>query len=165
MTTQHWEIATDAAEVHALLCASDQHQGRRFGSPVPARNPATTESRVRAGVVHLLRADDRAAAMFTLTWHPAFEPPTGVFPEAHTPAYLSRLAVHPSLGSSLAGPQCLRRAVSIARESGADALRAEANPDLESTVDVMVLLGFTRCGPIFGGEGSPRRTYLHHPLG
>ncbi|MBB4688777.1 hypothetical protein [Amycolatopsis jiangsuensis] len=163
----HWEVATDADEVHTLLRASDRHQGDRFGSPVPARNPATTESRVRAGVVQVLRHSDRLAAMFTLTWQPPFEEPAGVFPFARTPAYLSRLAVRPDLvtAGSLAGLQCLRRAVGLALEQGADVLRAEANPDLESTVDTMVLLGFSRCDGEFGGDGTPRRVYLQHRLG
>ncbi|MGA4878022.1 hypothetical protein [Streptomyces lydicamycinicus] len=166
MTTMTWEVAADAGEVHDLLCASDRYQGERFHSPVPQRNPATTESRVRDGLVHLLRVGGAAAAMFTLTRTPAFAEPPGVFPAAANPAYLSRLAVRPDLvaAASLAGPLCLRRAMALARERGADMLRAEANPDIESTVECMTLLGFRRCTTSSGGADGPRRVHLYRSL-
>lgn len=162
-----WEVAADPVEVHELLCASDRHQGERFGSPVPSRNPATSELRVHEGAVHLLRgADSRPAAMFTLTTAPAFAEPPGVFPAARAPAYLSRLAVRPDLAASgsLAGVLCVRRAVEVAAERGADALRAEANPDLESTVRMLTLLGFARCGDELRDEDGRRRVHLHRWL-
>lgn len=166
MTTMTWEVAADAGEVHELLCASDRYQGERFHSPVPQRNPATTASRVRDGLVHLLRVGGAAAAMFTLTRTPAFAEPPGVFPAAANPAYLSRLAVRPDLvaTASLAGPLCLRRAIALARERGADMLRAEANPDIESTVECMALLGFRRCTTSSGGAEGPRRVHLYRVL-
>jgi hypothetical protein len=160
-----WEVATDADEVHELLCRSDLYQAERFASSVPRRNPATTEFRVRNGLVHLLRSEGRVAAMFTLTEVPAFEAPPGVFPAARSPAYLSRLAVRPDLAAaSLAGPLCLRRAMTLARERGADVLRAEANPDLESTVECMVLLGFRRCAAVSDDGAGPRRIHLYRVL-
>ncbi|MFF1542315.1 hypothetical protein [Streptomyces sp. NPDC058291] len=166
MRTPVWEVATDADEVHELLCASDRCQAERFASPVPRRNPATTEFRVRNGLVHLLRSEGRAAAMFTLTEAPTFDVPPGVFPAARSPAYLSRLAVRPDLvaAASLAGPLCLRRAMALARERGADMLRAEANPDIESTVECMVLLGFRRCAAVPDDDAGPRRIHLYRVL-
>ncbi|MEU4849042.1 hypothetical protein [Streptomyces gilvosporeus] len=167
MTAQlTWEVAADAGEVHDLLCASDRYQGERFNSPVPQRNPATTASRVHDGLVHLLRIGGAAAAMFTLTRTPAFEEPPGAFPAAANPAYLSRLAVRPDLvaAASLAGPLCLRRAMALARERGADMLRAEANPDIESTVECMTLLGFRPCTTSTGGTTEPRRVLLYRVL-
>jgi hypothetical protein len=166
MTQFIWEVAADADVVHDLLCASDRYQAERFHSPVPQRNPATTASRVRDGLVHLLRVGGAAAAMFTLTRTPAFDEPPGVFPAAANPAYLSRLAVRPDLvaASSLAGPLCLRRAMALARERGADVLRAEANPDIESTVECMTLLGFRRCATSSGGTSGPRRVHLYRTL-
>lgn len=161
-----WEVAADAGEVHELLCASDRYQGDRFHSPVPRRNPATSASLVRDGLVHLLRDGASAAAMFTLTRTPAFEEPPGVFPAAANPAYLSRLAVRPDIvtAASLAGPLCLRRAVALARERGADMLRAEANPDIESTVKCMTLLGFRRCTTSSEETTGPRRVHLYRML-
>lgn len=166
LTTHTWEVAADADEVHELLCLSDRYQGERFRSPVPRRNIATTESLVRDGLVHLMRSDGRTAAMFTLTRVPAFEEPPGVFPRAQAPAYLSRLAVRPDLvaAASLAGPLCVRRAVRLAADSGADVLRAEANPDLAATVDCLELLGFRRCGTVFSDTTGRRRTHLYRPL-
>ncbi|MCL6297918.1 hypothetical protein [Streptomyces kronopolitis] len=166
MTEWTWEVAADAGEVHELLCASDRYQGERFHSPVPRRNPATSASLVHDGLVHLLRDGASAAAMFTLTRTPAFEEPPGVFPAAADPAYLSRLAVRPDLvtAASLAGPLCLRRAIALAGERGADMLRAEANPDIESTVECMALLGFRRCAAPFEETAGPRRIHLYRLL-
>ncbi|AHH99058.1 GNAT family N-acetyltransferase [Kutzneria albida] len=167
MAAHTWEVASNPDEVHELLCTSDRFQAGRFDSPVPTRNPATTAKRVAAGVVHLLRVHDQAAAMFTLTWEPAFEEPSGVFPAARRPAYLGRLAVRPDLAGtgSLAGAQCVRRALSLAREQGADMIRAEANPDLEATVDMLVVLGFTRCEQVFADDTGRRRVHLYQWLG
>lgn len=166
MTQFSWEVAADAGEVHDLLCVSDRYQGERFNSPVPQRNPATTASRVDDGLVHLLRVGGAAAAMFTLTRTPAFAEPPGVFPVAANPAYLSRLAVRPDLvaAASLAGPLCLRRAMALARERGADMLRAEANPDIASTVECMTLLGFRRCTTSSVAGAGPRRLHLYRVL-
>ncbi|MFE2225792.1 hypothetical protein [Streptomyces kronopolitis] len=166
MTEWTWEVAADAGEVHELLCASDRYQGERFHSPVPRRNPATSASLVRDGLVHLLRDGAPAAAMFTLTRTSAFEEPPGVFPAAADPAYLSRLAVRPDLvtAASLAGPLCLRRAIALAGERGADMLRAEANPDIESTVECMALLGFRRCAAASEETAGPRRIHLYRLL-
>jgi hypothetical protein len=121
-----WKLGTDPAEVHELLCSCDRFQAERYQSPVPQRSFAATEQRVREGSVHVLYAGDRPAGMFTLTWEASDQPDT---PRA---ARLGRLAVDPRqlADGGLIGVQCVRRAVDVAREIGAEVLRSEANPDL-----------------------------------
>jgi hypothetical protein len=159
-------VASDPDEVHALLCASDRYQAERFRSPAPVRNPATTRSRVLAGAVHLLRDDGRAAAMFTFTDDAQFDEPDGVFPPAHSPRYLGRMAVRPDLASagSLFGVHCVRHAVHLARQAGADAIRAEANPDLAATVDMLTLLGFQLYGVCRTDDAGRRRVWLQRSM-
>lgn len=160
-----WEEASDAEEIHALLLSSDSYQEALYGIPAPQRNIETTRRRVADRVVHVLRDERSVAAMFTLT----SEPPAGVraadFPHAERPVWLSRLAVDPGLlrEGSLVGVRCVRRAIEIAVEVRADALRAEANPDLVATYDMLVLLGFVECGRP-RSEGGRRRVYLQKPI-
>jgi hypothetical protein len=160
-----WEVATDAAEVHELLCACDRYQAAGTGSPVPSRCLETTERHVRDGAVHVLRRDG-VAAMFTLTREPPFKLVDGSFPAARRPVYLQRLAVRPHLlrAGSFVGIRCVRKAVEVAAADGADALRCEANPDLVATRTLLEALGFRQHGPVYGGPGQARRVYLHKEL-
>ena len=160
-----WAVATEPAEVHELLCASDGYQAERTGTPAPARRIASTEWLVRSGAVHVLRQDGRAVAMFTLTEDPPFDPADVPFPSADAPRYLQRLAVHPDLAArgSLAGARCVRRALELAAAAGADALRCEANPDLAATHELLVSLGFEQAGDALEAEGA-RRVYLQRRI-
>lgn len=165
-TTWHWELATDAAEVHRLVCACDEHQARLSGTQVPARRSETTEQRVETRSVHVLRHGSEAAATFTLVWEPPFDASLDRFPPASRPAYLQRLAVSPDwLGrDALVGARCLRRAVELATSQGADAIRAEANPDLTDVRELLRLFGFRQCGPPEAAAGLAR-VYVQRALG
>ncbi|MEV8093591.1 hypothetical protein [Kitasatospora sp. NPDC085879] len=164
--TAVWERAGDAAEVHALLRACDAHQAERSGTAAPDRSLATTEALVRLGAVHLLRSDGRAVAMFTLTTAPRPEPATDDYPPASNPVYLSRLAVAPDLlaDGTLMGVRCVRKAVQLAGGTGADALRAEANPDLVNTRAMLADLGFEQHGPVHADETGRRYVRLQRTL-
>ncbi|MEU9123220.1 hypothetical protein AB0C96_25705 [Streptomyces sp. NPDC048506] len=159
---ESWEICVDHAEVHELLRRCDVHTARRYGTPVPQRNPRTTTHRVRTGCVHALRQPAGLAAMFTLTGEPPFAQDPDVFPAAHEPRYLSRLAVAPELLSrgTLLGARCVRRAMGLAAAAGADALRCEANPDLTATLELLLRLGFRQSGPMVDDGAGVRRVYL-----
>ncbi|WP_437854459.1 hypothetical protein [Sorangium sp. So ce363] len=159
-----WEVASNAEEVHALLCASDAHHATPE-NPAPARRLETTRRRVQAGSVHLLRQGAEAIAMFTLTWEPPFEADLAIFPPAGKPAYLSRLVVHPAglARGSLAGARCLRRAVELATAGGADVLRSEANPDLTQVRALLGMFGFEEHGRAQSEDGR-RRVYLQKVL-
>ena len=161
MMTEAWEVATDADEVHRLLCASDAAHATRE-APAPARHVATTRRRVEDGAVHLLRVNGEPAAMFTLTWQPAFDASIDVFPVARHAAYMSRLAVAPGR-DDLAGARCVRHAVAVARAAGAEVLRCEANPDLP-TYSLLRMHGFEPFGPVEEASGR-RRVRLQKPLG
>jgi hypothetical protein len=159
-----WEVASDAQEVHHLLCASDAYIATTK-TPAPHRNRSTTENRVRSGSVHLLRHDGEAVAMFTLTWEPPFAEGIASFPLARKAAYLSRLAVCPDWleRSELVGVQCLRKAAELATAAGADALRSEANPDLEKVRTLLALFGFVEYQADRSTDGR-RRVYLQKDL-
>jgi hypothetical protein len=163
-----WEIGTDPGEIHALLCSSDAFQAERYRSPVPARNPGTTEQRVREGAVHVLRTGGRLAAMFTLTWAApggAEAAEAAQDPGAGRAAYLGRLAVDPNdlVGNPMVGVQCVRRAIETARAAGAEVLRSEANPDLAGTWEMLRQLGFEQLGPV-EEEAGVRRARLQKQL-
>ncbi len=163
--TWSWEMAKNLYEVHELLCASDAHHAQIHGLPVPVRRFESTRRYVEAGVVHLLRYGGDAAGMFTLTWESPFDEHTGVFPNRWKPAYLQRLALHPEWlqRDSLVGTRCLRRAIELATDTGADALRAEANPDLLATCALLRLFGFEQYGLVYT-NGILRRIYLEKKL-
>lgn len=164
--TAHWTTATDPDEVHDLLLASDRYVADRYGLPVPRRNAHSTRHLVDEGLVHMLRVDGAAAAVFTLTATPAFDVDLAIFPPAVRPAYLRRLAVRPErfADGELYGPACVRRAMEVAAAQGADALRAETNPDLVGVVRLLEAFGFERYGPV-RTEGWMRQTYLACDLG
>ncbi|EST26303.1 hypothetical protein N566_24160 [Streptomycetaceae bacterium MP113-05] len=147
--TGGWEDAADAVEVHTLLEACDAHQADATGTPRPVRRRETTVALVDGRHVRLLREDGRAVGMFTLTTRLRAEEPPGQ-PHADRPAYLSRLAVAPDLlaAGSPVGVRCVREAIRLAGSLGADALRAEANPDLRGTRAMLASLGFEQCGPV-----------------
>jgi hypothetical protein len=160
-----WSLAHDPDEVFDLLLASDRHAAERHGLPLPRRNREATGFLVGEGRVHVLRQRTELVAMFTLTWQPPYPlEPTG-FPPRHRPAYLQRLAVRPELlrAGSLAGVQCVARAVEVATEGGADALRSEANPDLAEVLRLLLTLGFVRYGEP-PADGPLRRVYLERPI-
>lgn len=142
------EVATDAQEVHELLTESDRWQAQRTSSPVPVRSFATTRRRVRERAVHVVRIDGLLVGMVTLSWDPPFMAAMDGLPTAARPAYLSRLAVAPDRLGDMVGLRCLRAAVDAAALAGADAVRAEANPDLAATCDLLRLLGFVQYGPV-----------------
>ncbi|MEH1016307.1 hypothetical protein V6U90_24780 [Micromonospora sp. CPCC 206060] len=171
MTVQNWtwERATDVDEVHDLLCASDTHVTGRYGSPVPVRRRESTDRLVSAGEVRLLRRNGRAAATFTLTTRAPFSPAweREIYPPARRAVYLMRLSVRPDLQTdgSLIGLRCVRKAIEVAADTGADVLRSETNPDLTATLQMLFTVGFTQYGPILSDEGDRRRRiYLQKDL-
>jgi hypothetical protein len=166
VTAWVWEVADDADAVHALLCASDAKAASDTGTPAPVRGLDSTRSRVGERAVHLLRADGEPAGMFTLTPFPPYDRDLAIFPAATRPLYLQRLAVDPgwAVRAPVVGLQCVRRAIEVATAAGADALRAEANPDLARVVSLLELCGFRPCGPP-ESSGGVRRLYLQMPLG
>lgn len=157
-----WETATDPGQVHNLITASDRFHAARYGLGAPVRRPESTEGLVRAGSVQVLRSGPELVATFTVTDRPPFAQDVSIFPSANHPLYLQRLAVEPHwlTRTPLLGMRCLRRAVSYAASLGADALRSEANPDLEATARLLAAVGFVRYGPVSSG-GELRRVYLH----
>ncbi|MEO3871118.1 hypothetical protein ABGB18_20090 [Nonomuraea sp. B12E4] len=161
-----WEIGGDADELQALLVACDAYQAEHSGTAAPERRIETTRARVSSGCVHVLRSRGRAAAMFTLSQAPPSGLDLAAYPPASRPAYLSRLAVRPDLlaAGSLAGTRCVRRAVRLAAASGADALRAEANPDLTGTRAMLARLGFLQHGPVHTDETGRRHVHLQKSL-
>jgi hypothetical protein len=160
-----WEVAADAAEVHGLLLASDAEQAARYAIPAPRRNPATTERRVAAGEVGLLRIDGVSAGAFTLSADPPFEVSRGMFPTAARPMYLSRLCVAPAQlrTGSLVGVRCLREAIAAAARARADVLRSQANPDFADVLAMLQLHGFRRHGPV-AAHGQLRSVNLQKDL-
>ncbi|MGH8931683.1 MAG: GNAT family N-acetyltransferase [Egibacteraceae bacterium] len=161
-----WEVATDAAEVHALLCACDSYQVSVLGLPAPNRRMKASETLVRDQSVHVLRRDGEAIAMFTLTPRAPFDQDIKIFPEARKSFYLQRLAVKPELlaRGSVLGAQCIRKAIELATRSGADAVRCEANPDLVSTRELLDHLGFEQYGLTLSDNEGRRRVYLQKTL-
>lgn len=159
-----WELGTDPVEVHALLCASDAYHAARTGTPVPARRTESTERHVRSGHTWLLRQGGTAVAMFTLSPSAPYDADAAGFPTGRRPRYLQRLAVRPEHTGSLAGTRCVRKAIEIGRRQGADCLRAEANPDLAATYQMLCGLGFTQVGPVHQDDSSRRWVYLQLPL-
>jgi GNAT superfamily N-acetyltransferase len=150
-----WEAATDADEIHALLCASDQSVAT-LQAPAPQRNRDTTRRLVRAGATQVLRGDGGAIASFNLLDAPPFDESYGHFPPARRPLYLGRLAVRPESTDSLVGAQCVRRAIELARAAGADALRAETNPDLVRMIGLLRAFGFVEYGGMADPDGRRR---------
>jgi hypothetical protein len=169
------EIATDAADVHRLLCVSDAHQARQYGLPAPVRQLAGTQQRVEAGLTWVLRWTGETVATFTIRWSAPFPDAAHIYPHSNKPAYLERLAVSPAhlttAPTGLFGARCLRSAVELAQQGGADMMRAEANPDLTATYQLLRMFGFVPVGAPTDNRptGNPqpaglRRIYLQKPL-
>ncbi|MEO3890694.1 hypothetical protein [Nonomuraea sp. B5E05] len=160
-----WHVARDPRRVHALLRDCDAHQAARWGSPVPVRRIARTEQLVAEGAVHLLLAGDQIAGSFTLTWPRPGAGTGGGYPPARHPGHLSRLCVEPGLidAGRLVGVQCVRKAIELAVTAGADALRAEANPDLADTLALLRGLGFKQHGQV-ESDGPRRWVRIQKPL-
>lgn len=163
--TGGWSLAEDPDEVHELLCASDRHAAEQHGLTVPRRSRATTGGLVADGCVQVLREQGEIAAMFTLTSRPPYSLAETGFPARSAPRYLQRLAVRPDLlrAGSLIGVQSVARAIELSTAQGADALRAEANPDLVGVLEMLLTLGFRRYGEP-APEGPLRRVYLQRDL-
>jgi ribosomal protein S18 acetylase RimI-like enzyme len=160
-----WRVADDAEEVHELLCVSDAFQAEVSGTPAPVRRFSSTERYVGSGSVHVLSHGGVAAAMFTLS---SQQPPGDRivdFPPAHRPVYLQRLAVRPEYvgGGSIVGARCVRKAIELAVDAGADAVRCEVNPDLAGTLALLTFMGFEQCGQVYS-EGPIRRAYLYRTI-
>jgi len=164
MSSWTWEIAEDPGEVHQFLCRSDAYHATAQ-APAPRRLQETSELHVRNRSTHLLRQGGTPVAMFTLTQEPRFVIEAIAFLPAQKPIYLSRLAVGSAcfMGGSMVGAQALRRAMEVARESGADAIRSEANPDLARSYALLEMFGFKVCNmePL---SGQLRRAHLQLDL-
>jgi hypothetical protein len=163
MPSSEWRVAEEWQVVHDLIERSDARAAARSGTPAPQRNPATTKSRVKQGVVHVRFQGGRVVATFTLTK----EPPAGVhdedFPPCRVPHYLQRLAVDPGLPpSDLLGVQALRRAIAVFVESEGHQLRAQVNPDLVEVRTLLVAHGFRACGPVHR-DGPVGSEHLYRP--
>jgi hypothetical protein len=160
-----WSTGTDVAALHELIVQSDAHHARTYGRPVPVRAVETMRRLVEAGQVQVLSHGAEPVAMFALTDRPPFAQDIGVFPDRSRPLYRQRLAIRPArLGDlPLVGMRCLRRAATLAVVAGADALRAEANPDLTATARLLQVFGFVRYGPV-QSAGGLRRIYLEKHL-
>lgn len=152
-----WETAADADEIHALLCASDRSVATPE-APAPQRNRDSTHRLILAGATQVLRRDGVAVASFNLLDTPPFDESYGHFPPARHPLYLGRLAVDPAwTGSgSLIGAQCVRCAIEMARAAGADALRAETNPDLIRMRALLGTFAFAEYGAMSDPDGRRR---------
>lgn len=160
-----WEVASDAQAVHALLATSDAYAASRHDLPLPERSMASSERSVAAGAVHLLRRGGRPAAMFTLSEQVPQSAFDVDYPTANRPVYMRRLAVDPDALASdgLLGVHTLRRIVEVATAMGADAIRAETNPDLAGIVRLLQQFGFQQYGPVVT-EGWMRRVNLQKQL-
>ncbi len=163
--TIDWSRATDAHEVHELLLACDAFNATP-SAPAPRRNFTTTERSVALGNVYVARRAAHLVASFTLSDEPPFIADLSVFPAAERPLYLRRLTVSPDVleQGSIVGAQCLRKATEVAIALGADAIRAEANPDLVKVFTLLTLFGFreyARSSP----TDANRRAYLQKFLG
>lgn len=156
-----WDTARDARTVHALVEESDRAAALRTGTAAPVRRPEATRRLVDLGVVRLGRVDGVAVVTVTVGPVPSFDPDGSALPRAELPWYMQRLAVRPGCPDPLAGVRAVRHAVELASAAGADALRAEANPDLPDVLTLLTALGFTRHNTL---DGTPRRTRLHHCL-
>lgn len=162
MTALAWEQATDGAEVHRIIQASDRRAAERSGTPAPARRLASTEGLVGRGFVRLGRLDGRAVVTVTVGDTPPYDLAGTGLPPAVAPRYMQRLAVDPAATVPLVGLRAVRHAVAVATAAGGDALRAEANPDLADVLRMLLAAGFTRYGTDVAGPAP--RTYLQRDL-
>jgi hypothetical protein len=157
-----WSIGEDAGAIHQLLCASDAHTATAE-APAPQRNADSTQAFVSAKAVHVLWAGNEMAATITVLWRPPFAHDLTVFPPAQRPAYITRLSVAPlwSARDPLLGVRCLRHAAEAAAAADADAVRAEANPNLPA-MRLLELSGFVECAR--GTDHGRAWSLLQKPL-
>lgn len=162
-----WRIALPEDEelVHTLLEASDLAAAKRTGTTYPSRRRASTRYLVCRGLAHIGSLDATPVVTVTAGPVPSFEPvalPPPGLPDARRPWYMQRLAVRPGCQDGLTGAHAVRHAVEMGRAAGADALRAEANPDLPDVMEMLTVLGFVRYGTV---DSAPlRRTYFQLDL-
>jgi ribosomal protein S18 acetylase RimI-like enzyme len=157
--TLRWMIATDAAAVHELIEASDRKAAESTGTKPPIRHLESSDRLVRKGFVHIGIQGHRLSVTVTIGPEPSFAVDQDVLPTAASPWYMQRLAISPDSRDSLIGVQAVRHVISFAATHGADALRAEANPDLSRVLRMLTMLGFTRHATDLSGPLP--RTYMH----
>lgn len=163
MSGVRWQLADDDALVHGLVELSDRRAAERSSSAPPTRNPASTHWLVSQGFVHVGWLRGRAVATITVRDTPPFDLARTGLPTAERPRYMQRLAVDPDASDPLLGLRAVRRAITVASEDGADALRAEANPELVDVLRLLTAAGFSRFGTDV--SGALPRTYLQRALG
>ncbi|MFJ8493731.1 hypothetical protein ACIRBZ_36125 [Streptomyces sp. NPDC094038] len=159
--TLYWQTARDAQTVQALVEESDRAAALRTGTPAPRRRTAATQHLVEQGSVRLGTLDGVPVATVTVGATPSFDAAAGPPPSARVPWYMQRLAVQPGVPDRFLGLHAVRHAVEWATAAGADALRAEANPDLPDVLALLTTLGFVRYAT---ADTVPRRTWLQLPI-
>jgi ribosomal protein S18 acetylase RimI-like enzyme len=159
--TLYWHTARDAQTVHALVEESDRAAALRTGTPAPHRRTAATRHLVEQGSVRLGTVDGFPVATVTVGAMPSFDADAGRLPYSRTPWYMQRLAVRPGFPDPFLGLRAIRHAIERATAAGADALRAEANPDLSDVLALLTTLGFVRHATM---DTAPRRTWLQLPI-
>jgi hypothetical protein len=158
-----WKVADEPATVHRLIEASDLRASKRTGKAPPQRRMESTQGLVASGFVHLGLLDGRPAVTVTVGDVPPFDLAESGLPPAADPRYMQRLAVDPDVpGTFLLGFHAGRHAIAVATAAGADALRAETNPDYGDVVRMLTALGFE---PYRTDDSGPRRRiFLQRPI-
>lgn len=157
-----WQIADDPQVIHHLIETSDQRAATISGTTSPKRQLEATRWLVSNGLVHVGLSSGHAAATVTVNPTPPFDLELADLPHAGAPLYMQRLAVDPDAPDKLLGLQAIRYAIKIATAAGADALRAEANPDLTNVLRMLTSTGFDRFRT--DESGAARRTFLQRAL-
>ncbi|EID79780.1 MULTISPECIES: hypothetical protein [Rhodococcus] len=153
-----WRTADDVVMVHRLIEASDRRAAALTGTTAPPRRQESTQRLVAAGQVQLGLVAGQPVVTVTVGPVPSFDPAEAGMPEADEPWYMQRLAVAPDYPDGLVGFHAVRHAVQLAAAAGADALRAEANPDLSAVLTMLTAVGFRRYRT--HNSGRAPRTYL-----
>ncbi len=158
-----WRVADDPATVHRIIEASDRRAAQRTGKEPPQRRIESTQGLVAGGLVHLGLLNGRPAVTVTVGGNPPFDVAASGLPPADDPRYMQRLAVDPEVdGALLLGFHAGRHAIAVAGAAGADALRAETNPDYDDVVRMLAALGFQ---PYRTDDSGPRRRiFLQRPI-
>ncbi|MFI5907243.1 hypothetical protein [Dactylosporangium sp. NPDC051541] len=158
-----WRVADDPAVVHRIIEASDRRASQRSGKEPPKRRIESTRALVAAGLVHVGHLNARPSVTVTVGETAPFDVAESGLPAAEHPRYMQRLAVDPDAdGALLLGFHAGRHAVAVATAAGADALRAETNPDYNDVVRMLAALGFE---PYRTDDSGPqRRIYLQRPI-
>ncbi|MEU6259174.1 hypothetical protein [Streptomyces sp. NPDC047043] len=159
--TLYWQTARDAQTVQSLVEESDRAAALRTGTPAPRRRTAATRHLVKQGSVRLGTVDGVPVATVTVGATPSFDAAVGGLSYARVAWYMQRLAVRPGIADPFLGLHAVRHAIECATAAGADALRAEANPDLSDVLALLTTLGFVRHAT---ADTVPRRTWLQLPI-